>query len=372
MRNIQTVINKNGALLQEYKDEFELALKRNEWEIKQLLEAIENKFSERINEMQKVQEKCSVNISEVKKMKDVAVAFTRDSEKLCSEIKITSEENKKAQTEIKDLVSKSKSNNQMSYAEALSKNERVMPEIRNLLIKPKSKQDCNQTKNDLNENVDPKELKIRNVQRKSNGVILIQRENDTERNKIKSAIEKQIGEKYEVKIPKTVCEKFVISRMNFKHSDEKIIEILSKQNDCIAEGKVKVLKQYETKTRNVVYYNAIIETDPETFQRVIAAEKLNVGWEKCQVYDGLEVQQCFKCRGFNHKAAECKNEEVCVKCLERHALKDCKLEIISKCINCIRAKERLNIDVDINHMTISKTCPLYVNKLEAKRRKRGY
>lgn len=82
----------------------------------------------------------------------------------------------------------------MSFAEALKKDKnknqkRVLPEIRKevpLLIKPKTKQNSNQTKNDLNEKVDPRELKISNIQAKSNGTIIIESENDNERNKIKS------------------------------------------------------------------------------------------------------------------------------------------------------------------------------------------
>ena len=67
MKNLQCEINRNNILINEYKGEFESTLKHNENEIKQLLEAIENKYSERIRAMQKVQGKCDLNIREVKK-----------------------------------------------------------------------------------------------------------------------------------------------------------------------------------------------------------------------------------------------------------------------------------------------------------------
>lgn len=88
MKDMQMVINKNSALLEEYKGEFEMALKQNEWEIRKLLEAIESKFSQRIVENQKVQKECEVNISEVQRIRDVAETFKKDSEKLCAKLKI--------------------------------------------------------------------------------------------------------------------------------------------------------------------------------------------------------------------------------------------------------------------------------------------
>ena len=43
-------------------------------------------------------------------------------------------------------------------------------------------------------------------------------------------------------------------------------------------------------------------------------KKLNVGWKRCRVYYGTECVQCMECRGYNHIAKECKNQEICLKC----------------------------------------------------------
>ena len=35
--------------------------------------------------------------------------------------------------------------------------------------------------------------------------------------------------------------------------------------------------------------------------------KLNIGWERRTLYDGTEIVQCMKCRGYKHLARDCKN-----------------------------------------------------------------
>ena len=37
-------------------------------------------------------------------------------------------------------------------------------------------------------------------------------------------------------------------------------------------------------------------------------------WERCRVYDGTAATQCYKRLGYNHRAAVCRNEDVCFKC----------------------------------------------------------
>ena len=38
--------------------------------------------------------------------------------------------------------------------------------------------------------------------------------------------------------------------------------------------------------------------------------KVNVRWKICKAYDGTELVQCMKFRGYNHIDKECKNQEM--------------------------------------------------------------
>lgn len=83
--------------------------------------------------------------------------------------------------------------------------------------------------------------------------------------------------------------------------------------------------------------------------------------------------RCFKCKDFNHKSTECnKREETCLKCLGNHRTQECNREEIIKSINCSRANEKLNLGLDENHLMLSRLCPVYLNKLEIKKKRIGY
>lgn len=125
------------------------------------------------------------------------------------------------------------------------------------------------------------------------------------------------------------------------------------------------------KKNNRVIYNAKLLIDKESYEKVMSLQKINVGWERCRVFDGTEVVQCFKCKGFNHKAADCKSEEICYKCHGNHKSNDCDKEILIKCINCIRMNKKLNLGLDENHTTSNKECPVYQNKLRNKKKRFG-
>lgn len=376
VKEMQDSVIQNSNYLKEYKIEFESTLKKNENEIKELLEKIEGRYFERIKVMKSTQESCEKSVEEIKNM---CQNFSRSSEQLSKDLDNNKKENERITTEVKKIINNSTTaNTQMSYAGAVRKNVnnvKVMPELRKevpLIVKPKNKQMSEKTKNDLNQNVDPKNLKISNIESRHNGIVIIESDNNDEREKIKKLLENKMKDDYEIKIPSSMNPRIVVVNMGYKHDDLELIEKLKKQNQILENSSLKLIKQYEIKRNNRKLYNAIIEVDPGTFPKVIAKEKVCIGWERCKVFDGVEILMCFKCKGFNHKAADCKNEETCTKCLGKHKTRECNKDQVLKCINCLRANEKLNLKLDDNHATFSKQCPVYQNKLNIKRNRIGY
>lgn len=164
----------------------------------------------------------------------------------------------------------------------------------------------------------------------------------------------------------------MITGMSFEKNNEDLLECLKKQNKCIEQGEIKILKQYAVQKNNKTYYNAILEVDEEHFSSALKIEKVSIGWEKCKVYDGVDVTRCFKCKGYNHKSLECKNEETCSRCFGKHKTSECKDDLKNKCINCIRANEKFNLGLYDSHVYTSKQCPVYIRHLTAKKIKIGY
>lgn len=371
MQEIQESVNKNRQTLLDYKHDFESALKKNEDEIKALLGAIERRYDDRFKKIDNIQKLCEKNVQEVKNLygnidkvennnKDMYETIEKSNTKMCNEIKKV----------IKETNTKT---TKMSYAQTLT-NNMVMPDLSKnvpLIIKPKEKQSVEKTKAELNKKVDPINFKITNVENRKNGTLVIQSENVEEREKIKEAIQSEISEDYEIKVPKEINMQIVVTDLNYKYPDRELIEKLKKQNETLKNSELEVIKIFETKRYYKTTFNAKLNVDNESYPKVIAGQKLNVGWDRCRVFDGTNVMKCFKCQGYNHKAVECKNEDVCYKCHGNHKSKECTKEIVMKCVNCMKENRRLNLGLDENHATNNRECPVYQNKLNLKKRRIG-
>ncbi|XP_036332936.1 uncharacterized protein LOC118744201 [Rhagoletis pomonella] len=381
LRNMNLTIEKNSQKIQECNDDFQESQKMQVKELKLLLQSIEKKFGERIDAMQRVQKTCEASILEVNQIKSIADGVKKQSHDLCEAIVRNENENKKICEEIKKSVTADALAGQRAkatYADLFKGNtakDNRPPKVNKekpLVLQPKEKQEVGKTKEDLNKNVDPSGLKINSVQGRKSGAVVIQTENEAEREKIKKAIENKMSDRYEIKIPNVAKPRFMVYRMSFKHEDEQLRDMIKKQNECFKNGNFKILKCFETKRGNAKHYNALVETDVDAFASVLASEKINIGWEKCRVKDGMDVTFCFKCKGFNHIAAKCKANEVCFKCLDNHKTVECSKETLNKCINCIRANKKFNLGLDENHMTFNRQCPVYQKKLEHKRNTVNY
>lgn len=121
-----------------------------------------------------------------------------------------------------------------------------------------------------------------------------------------------------------------------KQDREEIETKIKSQNEDIFETssniEVTYIKEFKNK-RDQINYTVYAEVDGNTYQRIIKAEKIYLGWDRCRVYDNVNILRCFNCNGFNHKAIHCKNEISCPKCAKSHDIKNCN-EGYNACINC--------------------------------------
>ena len=86
---------------------------------------------------------------------------------------------------------------------------------------------------------------------------------------------------------------------------------------------------------------------------------------------GTYIMKCFKCKGYNHKASECRSESVYFKYHGNHNSKEFNKQILLKYVNCVKEYKRLNLGVDENHVTHSRDCSVYQNKVNLKKRRIG-
>ncbi|XP_055388350.1 uncharacterized protein LOC129616828 [Condylostylus longicornis] len=384
LQKMDCAVQKNNEYLKEYKCDFENALKRNENEVMGLLRTIEDicrRYMERLHEIKNEQKK------EIEKMVKMTENFKVESEKLNVVLNNQTEKlNKtivhsiKKNDELCTNISNAKINNvghSVSFADILKNNKEnknsvpIMKKHLPLIVKPKQKQKSEKTKKDLNTKVNPKDLKIKNVESKMNGIILIETDSKENREKIKTELQKKMQVDYNI-IPKEIKPKIEIVHMNNGFSESELIEKLKKQNEVLERAEMKIINLRTVKKFNREMKNAIIEVDKESFPKILNIQKLCIGWERCKVFDAISVKRCFKCNGFNHKSTECRNEETCLKCTKNHKTSECTEKPVDICVNCKRANEKFKLGLDIKHNSLSKQCEVYKKKLNELKQKIGY
>lgn len=240
-----------------------------------------------------------------------------------------------------------------------------------VIVKPiDDNQSSSKTKEIFKEKVNPIENKVSGIRKAAKGSIIIECTNKQQSEKLKSSVAESLGEKYKVEIPKKRYPKFRLCGMSDKLTEEQIINYLIKQNECLkSESELKVIKTTERidkfKNKN---YQAIIETNPESFQRIMQAEKVYVNWDSCKVFEYVNIVRCFKCLGFNHFSKECTRDLACKFCAGKHESSNCTSDV-HKCVNCTYYVEHLKMKLDTNHHAYSSDCKVLDRKYNEEKKK---
>lgn len=172
----------------------------------------------------------------------------------------------------------------------------------------------------------------------SNGAVVIECNNDSERDILQPNLKSKLGNGYQITMPKLKRPIFKITVMDQDEegSEEgKILSAIVNQNDLSnykdSESMKIIYKKFNKKYHNVTIS---VESEPAIFNEVIRRGRLNIGWKRCKIIEDVYIKRCYKCWGFNHMARDCKEDQRCGMCAEGHDRKDCKAKR-KKCINCV-------------------------------------
>lgn len=238
-----------------------------------------------------------------------------------------------------------------------------------VMVKPVEEQTSKITREEIKNKIDPGELVVgvENIKNIRNGGIIISCNNATSKEKIQQKVQEELGERYVIQDPKYKMPKIIIlgtENQFAKQEDTKIIKDIVEQNgfDQDLADNIKIIRKYENKKKHNCS-NIILEVYPEIFKNIIERGILNVGWRQCKVDEYHGILRCFKCARYNHIGKECRNDTTCVKCSGNHDEKDC-VNDFEKCINCVTAVEKLNINLDYKHKANDKNCPCLLKIIE--------
>lgn len=230
-----------------------------------------------------------------------------------------------------------------------------------IVIKPKQGTATGSTRDELKKKVNPKNLNVSRVYEGKDGAVMVVLKDKESSVQLEANVKKAMGDKFDVGVRESIKPTIKIVGMNEEYQEDELKETMVSQNDVLQGVKhFKLRKLLTNPKRQYAQYSAIVELDAATFFKVIKLEKLNVGWDRCRVFDGVDVLRCFKCCGFNHKGADCKAErEICPICSGEHPLKECKATE-EKCVSCEKYRVERKLDIPVDHAAWSTDCPVYV------------
>lgn len=224
----------------------------------------------------------------------------------------------------------------------------------------------------MNEHVDINEFNVNNIQPMGRKAMAIQCDDEDEMVKLREEISTKLGDKYEIHTPSIKNKQIKIVGMSKETDAEELTQMLKKQNDNISgDTELKVLKVFENRKITSGKYGAIVEVHFESFDKIMATKKLNAGWDRCRVFEYVNVLRCYKCLGFNHIASNCTKDVTCAKCGKQHESKECEATI-ANCPNCTEANVKWNAEIDTNHSPYDRRCPTLRKQTEKAKNKTPY
>jgi hypothetical protein len=221
----------------------------------------------------------------------------------------------------------------------------------------------------LKKNVDPMGIELKRVKKVSNGGVLVECNNENSLAKLKIEVNNKIGSDIEIKN----LDKFSVRMKLLGMSDDlqktEIDEKLRKYNPSLRDLEFKTVYKYENKKKNFYKYNAIIESDIDTFKKLVALKTVTIGFDICVIVPDYDIMRCFKCCGYNHKSENCKSKLACWRCGGQHKYDECEKNgenyvYPEKCINCIKFCDISNETVNCDHRAWSKSCTIHQRKIQ--------
>lgn len=239
-------------------------------------------------------------------------------------------------------------NTEVTYAEKLRQGP-----VERIAVKPKNPNQKNsRTKSDLLHLVNPVDLnvKINNVKHISNGGILLDCNKSEEVSKLKEIVQEKMSSDYEIHVLKSIHPQLRIVGISENFDPSTLLMYIRKQNDIIftSNSECSILRMWPTKKNNNIY-QATLQVDMSTYNKLLSQGHLLVGLDSCTVYDAIHVPRCFKCNQYFHSKNSCKNEVSCPICSKAHNLENCPSGSKLHCSNCFSIKEKQKLDINIDH-----------------------
>lgn len=279
-------------------------------------------------------------------MREVKQFVTEISSALCDKVK-----DSEKVTSMVDLTPGNINNDSQNLATKSVKKPKDKSKSAVVLLKPKNSQNSEATEKDFKTLIDPNQVQVNRLRKGPNGGLAVVCESQVESDKLEKIAIDKLGENYIIEPQKKLLVKLKITDIGEELSEDEFICALKKQNDHVPNKEIKMINFYEVK--NSKSFSAIIEVESGFI--LLESGFVKIMFSRCRVFEYVMMNRCYKCQGYNHKAAECKNNRACKKCAGDHDLKECGSSVF-KCANCMIANKKFNLNINENHRVSSFKC----------------
>lgn len=183
----------------------------------------------------------------------------------------------------------------------------------------------------------------------------------------------KLFESRKIDTPKPKLPTISIPFIQGQYKKEDLMEAIKNQNEesglLIDKGNAEVIFISPMKDQdNAGFHQAVLRVSEEVREKIKSnGNRIFIGSSSCPVYDRFFVKRCNRCQSFHHYHKECKKEEVCANCAERHDTRRCQNTGKFKCINCSIAGFE-----NIDHCASSFQCPSYIAEQEKLKKSINY
>ncbi|CAG9819967.1 unnamed protein product [Phaedon cochleariae] len=201
-----------------------------------------------------------------------------------------------------------------------SQNQKITNNVPAIIIKPTITQDSQVTKKEIQDTIDPKKINvsINSIQTSKHGCFVIKCNTEEGANKLMKETQKnkKLGEKYGIKLSQMKKPRIKIITSSTTMNKEEIEECSMKQNQFIGPDddiNVTFMKQINS-GKQIIF----AECSGTTFPKLMNFKRIYVGWERCPVYEDLNIPRCKTCHAYDHKDTNCRNKLTCPYCGGEH------------------------------------------------------
>ena len=78
--------------------------------------------------------------------------------------------------------------------------------------------------------------------------------------------------------------------MSFEYNENELMVKIKRQNPTLNYCDMKIIKIYNTKRYNKTLCSVKININFNDYTKIMNMQKMNTGWERCRIFDGLNVR----------------------------------------------------------------------------------